>query len=343
MDHIAIDLGGMKSQVCVRSSDGKIVRESRVATRQLGRMLELHSKGRVILETCAEAFTVADAALAAGHEVRVVPATLVRTLGVGARRTKTDARDAQVLSEVSCRIDLPSVHIPKSVSRDRKSMCGMREALVTSRTQLINTVRGWLRTQLRSTKIRSGATETFARRVRESFPALPTWAERQLVAIENLNKLIAEADEELKQCAEADSTCRRLKTVPGVGPLTAIRFVAALDEHDRFADAHKVEAYLGLTPGEDSSSERQRRTSITKAGSAALRRTLIQAAWAARRSRGTHSMLIWANEVEKRRGKRVAAVALARKMAGILFAIWRDGTDYSPRFGITKTVTETGT
>jgi hypothetical protein len=86
----------------------------------------------VVVETCAEAFCVADAARQLGHETRVVPATLVKTLGVGARRLKTDQRDARALSEVSCRIDLPSVHIPTTESRDRKTMCGMREALVPS-------------------------------------------------------------------------------------------------------------------------------------------------------------------------------------------------------------------
>src|SRR6267378_838651 len=117
MEHCAIDLGGRKSQVCVRASDGTIVHESRPETLALKEFLQGRPKSRVIVETCAEAFGVADAALALGHEVRVVSATLVRTLGVGARRTKTDRRDAQTLSEVSCRIDLPSVHVPGHCSR----------------------------------------------------------------------------------------------------------------------------------------------------------------------------------------------------------------------------------
>ena len=104
---------------------------------------------------------MADAARAAGHEVRVVPATLAPTLGVGARRMKTDRRDAQVLSEVSCRIDLPSVHIPSAAARAAKTLCGMRDGLVRSRTLLLNTVRGWLRTQGR--RLASGSVLTFGR------------------------------------------------------------------------------------------------------------------------------------------------------------------------------------
>src|SRR5690349_20851679 len=133
MEHVAIDLGGRKSQICVRGSDGSVVEERRWDTGELKEYLAKRPRSRVIVETCAEAFRVADAALALGHEVRVVPATLVRTLGVGARRTKTDRRDAQTLSEVSCRIDLPSVPIPSVTSRERKTESGMREVLLGSR------------------------------------------------------------------------------------------------------------------------------------------------------------------------------------------------------------------
>jgi transposase len=120
-------------------------------------------------------------------------------------------------------------------------------------------------------------------------------------------------------------------SVPGVGPVTSLQFVAIIDELSRFQSAHRVEAYLGLTPGEHSSSDKVRRTSITKAGSTAMRWCLVQAAWAARRARGQHAMIDWSIEVQKRRGKKVAIVALARKLAGILFAIWRDGTVYNPQ------------
>jgi transposase len=148
MQHVAIDLGGRESQVCIRNEAGKIVQETKVATRKLAAFFKQQPSSRVVLETCAEAFRVADLALERGHDVRVVPATLVRSLGVGARSTKTDRRDAQVLSEVSCRIDLPSVHVPTDLARQRRTLCGMREALVSSRTALINNVRGWTRTQL---------------------------------------------------------------------------------------------------------------------------------------------------------------------------------------------------
>jgi transposase len=286
-----------------------------------------------VVETCSEAFRIADAAIAAGHEIRVVPATLVRTLGVGARRTKTDRRDAQVLSEVSCRIDLPSVHVPSRAARQRKTLCGMRDGLVSARTKLINTVRGWLRTE--GQRPRSGDASTFPARVRAlgTTSPCPPYVERQLDAIDALSGAIADAEADLHAITRADPLLRRFVTVPGVGPTTAVRFAAALDDITRFPDAHRVESYLGLVPGEDSSADRKRRTGITKAGASSLRWCLVQAAWAARRMRREDPLHRWARAVEQRRGKRTAIVALARKLAGILYAIWRDGTVYESARG----------
>jgi transposase len=284
----------------------------------------------VLVETCAEAFHVADQALACGHQVRVVPATLVKQLGVGARGIKTDRRDARVLSEVSCRIDLPSVHVPSELSRRLKSICGSREVLVGTRTKLINNVRGWLRTQL--WRIRTGASKSFPERVR-AHGQVPPHIERMLVVLELVNQEIAAADAEVKAFAQSNEVCRRLMTVPGVGPVTAARFLAALDTRERFRTSHGVQSYLGLTPGEHSSSESERRTGITKAGARQVRWVLVQAAWSALRYRPQDAMVKWARRVAERRGRSVAVVALARKMAGILFAIWRDGTTYEANRG----------
>jgi transposase len=285
----------------------------------------------VIVETTAEAFRIADAAKEAGHEVRVVSATLVRGLGVGARRTKTDRRDARVLSEVSCRIDLPSVHIPSARSREWKSICGMNDALTAARTKLINNLRGWMRGQ--GLRLRKGQAETFAKRMAELAP-LPGYVSSQIEALAELSERVRASEKRIEALAASDELCQRLMTVPGVGPSTAVRFVAAIDDITRFESAHKVEAYLGLVPGEHSSSERQQRLSITKAGPASVRWVLGQAAWALQircRSAAARPLQLWASEIEKRHGRRVATIALARKLAGILYALWRDGTTYEPR------------
>ena len=331
MRHLAVDLGGRESQVCTREADATIFEERRVPTARLPAFFKTQPQSRVILETGAEAFAIADAALEAGHEVRVVPATLVHSLGVGARGIKTDRRDARVLSEVSCRIDLPSVHVPSARAREWKAMCGMRQALVDSRTKTINTVRGWMRGRL--SRVALGSTSTMPKRVREKYPDLPLFVERQLQAIEHLTLSIKALDKDFKEMAEANPVCTRLMTIPGVGPLVSIRFVATIDDLARFSGPHALESYLGLTPGEDSSSERQRITGITKAGNTRMRWLLVQAAWTVMRTRAGDPMAQWADGIRIRKGRRTAVVALARKIAGIMFAIWRDGTEYNPTKG----------
>ena len=342
MQHIAIDLGGRESQVCIRAPNGEILSERRVRTTKLGPLLEGQPPSRVILETCSEAFHVADQALGIGLEVRVVPATLVRSLGVGSRGVKTDQRDARILSEVSCRIDLPSVHVPSETARRIKTLCGMRDGLVESRTKLINSVRGWLRSF--ALRPRTGTTRCFVTRLRalveEREVEVPRYVERQLRSIEFLNEQIDEANDDVEQTAKQMELCERLMTVPGVGPVTALRFVSAIDQIERFKSAAAVESYLGLTPGERSSGDRRRRTSITKAGSTHARWALVQAAWAARRYRGgLDPMALWSNKVQERRGKRIAIVALARKIAGVLYALWRDGSTYDATCMLRKQTT----
>lgn len=332
MLHIAVDVGSSKSQLCVRQPSGEIIEEGTWPTAKLGGRLRGYGPSRVILETCAEAFAIADAIKEAGHEVRVVPATLVRTLGVGSRGVKTDKRDARILSEVSCRIEVPSVHIPSAMARELRMLCTLRDAMVTSRTKLINSVRGYLRTRL--IKLGLGGTKTFHARVRKKLQAttdgIPVALERLLCAIEQLTIQIEGATQELDVLASADPTCQRLMTAPGVGTISALRFFAAIDDIGRFRSHGALQSYLGLTPGEHSSSERQRKTSITKAGSAPVRWTLGQACWSAWRSQPNDPLVQWAKKLAERRGRRIAIVAMARRLVGILFAIWRDGARYDP-------------
>jgi len=336
VNHAAIDLGGRESQVCIRQPDGTIVDERKYPTRKLTELIATWGPSRVVMETSAEAFRIADAAIAAGHQVRVVPGTLVRLLGVGDRGVKNDQRDAQHLSKASWQTDVPTVHIPSKSARELKSICGARDVLIGMRTKLINNVRGWMRTQL--WRIRGGTTVSFADRVRGHAESvgemLPEHIERQLRTLSMVIEETKAADKQLRKLAGEHAVCRRLMTVPGIGPVTALRFVAAIDDPSRFASAHRVQSYLGLTPGEHSSSERERRTGITKAGSMELRRTLIQAAWVVMFIvRTPHPMIEWARRLAERRGRPVAAVALARKLAGILFAMWRDGSTYQSKLG----------
>jgi transposase len=234
---------------------------------------------------------------------------------------------------------LPSVHIPTQASRDRKALCNLRESLIQARTKLINSVRGWTRPQGLGV-VRSGAPNTFPLRVREHVTkhgaTLPSYVEHVLVAITKLSLEIVEMDDELEEAAKSDPTCQLLMTAPGIGPTTAMRYTAAIDHVQRFPNAHRLQSYLGLTPGERSSSQQKRKTSLTKAGPAKLRWVLVQAAWAARRYYKDDPIVMWSVEVEKRRGKQVAVTALARRLAGVLYAMWRDGKPYDKHHQATR-------
>jgi transposase len=330
--HAAIDLGSKESHICIRGVDGAIVEERRCPTRKLDELVRSWEPCRVVMETSAEAFGIADAAIAAGHEVRVVPATLVRLLGVGDRGVKNDQRDAQQLSKASWQTDVPSVHIPSNAARELRSICGARDLLVDSTRKMTNNVRGWMRTQLWRMRGCKAATLPEAMRAHATSLnlELPEHVERQLQTLSMLVTQLKAADKQLSKIASAHPVCRRLMTVPGIGPVTAVRFVAAIDDPTRFSSAHRVQSYLGLTPGEHSSSERERRTGITKAGPSELRRCFVQAAWAALLIRKSHPMMEWARQIADRRSRQVAAIALARKLVGVAFAIWRDGSTYQP-------------
>lgn len=335
MNHVAIDLASRESQVCIRKPDGTIIEERKHPTRTLGEWMKSWEVSRVILETSSEAFRVADAAKAAGHEVRVVPSVLAKQLGVGERGVKTDARDARALSQASCRIELHSVHIPSPQARELRSIVRSRELLLSSRTMTINHIRGWLRTQL--WRLRKGSPESFPDRVRgralEASQPVPEHIERMLLVLDALNEQVRAADRQLRATAKANPICQRLMSIPGIGPVTAVSFVAQIDDVSRFDHAFRVQSYLGLTPGEHSSGDRARRTGITKAGASSVRRNLIQAAWVAWMRAPHEPFVRWARQIAERRGKFVAIVALARKLAGIMFAVWRDQTTYQATKG----------
>ena len=182
--------------------------------------------------------------------------------------------------------------------------------------------------------MRSGMARNFPRRLATLTVPEPLSAEIAplLVVMETLNLEIDAADARLAQHAADDPVVRRLETVPNLGPVTALSFVATLDRVERFRGPHPA-AYLGLVPGERSSGEQQHRGSITQRGHGRTRWLLVEAAWGMMRHAHPHpaELRTWTARIAARRGWRVAAVALARRLAGILYAMWRDGTDYQPQ------------
>jgi transposase len=260
----------------------------------------------------------------------------VRQLGVGYRGVKNDQRDARVLSKASVALglELPRVHVPCQTSRQLQRLLTQRQSLVQARTQLINGVKGQLRGELLS--IRSGVSRTFAVRVRARLvehPKLLMALEPMLQAVESVTASIKQLEEQLKEQTKDHPQVTRLMTMPGVGRLTATALVAAIDDLTRFRSAARLTSYLGLTPGENTTGGKQRLTRITKAGKGHVRMLLIQAAWTLTRVAPNCALAYSFQQLSERRPKQVAIVAIARKMARVVYAMLRDEKPYDPSAG----------
>ena len=143
---------------------------------------------------------------------------------------------------------------------------------------------------------------------------------------------VTQADETFATYVGADRVVRRLTTLPGIGPITASAYVAALDDAARFSGAAQVASYLGLVPREYSSGEQQRRGHVMHSAHPYVEALLVQAAWRILRVKDprTAALRTWADVIARRRGKKIAIVAWARRLARVLFAMWRDEVAYGP-------------
>lgn len=330
MENIGIDLHKRDSQVCVLSEDGRVLLEQRVHTtrERLSVVLSARPKSRVLLEASTESEWVARHLEELGHTVIVANPNFAPMYATRTKRIKTDLRDARVLAEALRLGAYRPAHRASETSRTARDVLLSREALVKNRTSLINLVRAMLRS--RGLRLSRGTSHSVADRLSSlSLPADLSVVLSPLIAqMRTLSCSIKELDQQLARAAEENPVTRRLCTTPGVGAITAWTFLSVIDDVDRFATAHRLESYLGLVPSERSSGEKQRRGRLTKTGNRRLRALMTEAAWTFLRSKhpAAQSLNAWASGVASRRGKRVAAVALARRLSGILFAIWRDET-----------------
>lgn len=150
-----------------------------------------------------------------------------------------------------------------------------------------------------------------------------------LIARSALREQCAVLHKMLLDAVARDDTCRRLMTVPGVGAVTAVTFLAVIDDPSRFQHSRDVGAHLGMTPRKYASGETDRNGSISKIGDALMRTTLYQASLALlTRSKRWSTLKAWGMAVAKRRGLRRAIVAVARKLAIVMHRIWADGTEF---------------
>ena len=334
MDHVGIDLGSRKSSICVLDAAGVVREQREVLTTDLGDYLMRH-KGRAVMESCTQSRKVADLARAAGLEVVVVPGTFVRQLGVGSRGIKTDAKDAEHLARASLRnADLPTVRPCCERSREQRRLLQARSQLVRTRTRFVASIKTYLRGELIVLKGR--ALPATLRKIVESVllarpEGVPLDIEVLLEMVDRLNEQIAKLDAAIREVARDDQVCQRLMTVPGVGPIVSLAFVSLIDEISQFPDAEHLASYLALVPGENTTGGKIKRTGVIKAGPKLIRAVLVQAAWSMWRSQSESQIVQWAKRIAERKGKKVAVIALARKLATVMYAMWKKERNYNPR------------
>ena len=335
MEYGAIDLHTKHSEIRSVTAEGAVVLERRIATRpdQWTMVFGARAPLRILLEAGSESEWVARHLEGLGHEVVVADPNFAPRYGDRQRRVKTDRRDVVALAEANRRGWYRAAHRASADQRRVRETLLVRSALVRMRTQAINVVRGLIRST--GHRVPTGTSETFAARVRTVPlpPALVTTITPVLTVLETLAAPLAAADAAAAQQAAADPTVQLLMTVPGIGPVTALHYRATIDPVARCADAGAVTAYLGLVPREQSSGERRHRGGITKAGPRDTRAMLVQASWTVwRLTQGpTAALSAWAHRLAARRGRKIAIVALARRLARILFAMWRDQTPFVAR------------
>jgi transposase len=286
---------------------------------------------RILMESSTESEWVAQHLEALGHEVIVADPNYAPMYGSRSRKVKTDKRDAAALAE-ACRTGVfRRAHRASAAARDLRRRLRVRSHLVRQRSQTISLLRSLLRQE--GLRVASGSAERILKRLDQIVlpAALAAEVSPLRAVITQLNTLLVEADTALEARAIVDPITQHLMTAPGVGPVIALTFQAVMDSPARFGgDAGRASAFLGLVPSEDSSAERQHKGPITKAGPRELRALLVQAGWVVWRGRSAAGAALraWAQALAARRGRRIAVVALARRLSRILYALWRDRVDF---------------
>lgn len=331
MDTIGLDLHKRESQLCIIGSQGEITEKRIVTSRdRFTAVLGGRPRARILLEASTESEWAARHLESLGHQVIVADPGFAPMYATRSKKVKTDKRDARTLAEA---LRLGAYRVTHRVSPEQRHVRSellVRDALVRTRTCYVGLIKAAVRRE--GLRLSQGEAERTASKVEaiELREEVRSELAPVLRLLAPLNREIESADERIEHLGRSDPVVRRLMTAPGVGPVTALAFVASLDQVTRFATAHQVEAYLGLVPSEYSSGERQHRGRITKRGNARMRSLLVEAAWRIMRSRRSECLALkgWGTQIAARRGKRIAVVALARRLSGILYAMWRDGSEY---------------
>lgn len=342
MENIGIDVAKKNSQICILTEGGELI-EFRFRTSREGfaAVLGKRPRAKVLIEACGESEWIARCIEELGHEVIVGDPGYGLMYGARGNGIKTDRRDARALAEALRVGAYRAAHRLSENQRRLRRYIVTRENLVRARTNFVVVVQALLRQD--GLRVPTGSAEHLERRLAAiEIPGhLMSAIAPTLAALQVINRQIKFLDEIIAIRVEDDARAMNLRSMPQIGPLTAATFVNAVDDPARFEGPHKLEAFLGLVPRERSSGELKRRGAITKVGSARARTLLVSAAVRIRRHKDPRlkSLWSWADKIAERRGKKVAMIALARRIAGVLFAMMRDGTTYQDRCDAAATAT----
>src|SRR6476469_9706236 len=320
---------GFQQIAWLDSDDGEL-QERRLAHREeaeqfYGKLKQPGKKVRVGMEASGHARWFERLLAELQFELWIGDAAAVRAKRV--RRQKTDRQDAQLLLRLLVENRFPRIWMPDGENRDLRQLLWHRHRLVQMRTRVMN--------QLHVVALNEGLRRKKAlwrptgRAQLESL-ALAPWASRRrqdlLDLLDQFTPKILELTRGLEEVVEKRPVARRLQTHPVVGPLTALAFELVIGTPERFQCGKQIASYVGLVPSEESSGDRRRLGHISKQGNALLRFLLVEAAQVTVRSQPQ-----WRSKflhLAMRRGRKIAKVALARKLAVHLYWMWRQGLDY---------------
>lgn len=333
---VGIDLSDRRCAVAEmdRASAEVVARYSVPTTRQA---LEARFSGRerllVVLEVGKQSPWISRLLAELGHEVLVANARKVRL--IHQTQKKTDRVDAEILARLG-RADptllFPIEHRSEEAQLDL-AVLRARDSLVRARTQLINGVRGMVKSAGES--IKTCGAQSFASSAAPQIPkGLRPALRPMLEAIEQLSAQIRAYDRQVHALIRKYPECEILQSIPGVGPITALTYRLVIGSADRFSKSRQVGAYLGLVPAQSQSGDSSAQLRITKAGDKMARRLLVQCAHRILGCFGEDCALRRQGEriasVGGARAKRRAVVAVARKLAVLMHRLWMRGELYQP-------------
>lgn len=333
MQYVGLDVSMEETSVCVLDASGSTIWEGSVESEPSAIVGMLHRRApdaaKVGLETGPTSTWLWHELRAAGVPAICIDARHAQA-ALSMRLNKTDRNDAAGLAQLMRMGWYREVQVKQLAAHGDGALLASRALLVRQRCELENQIRGLMKNfglRVKPTKGRAFEQSVQALAARSAtlkqivFPLLAAWSQMCL-QIAVLSRFV-----QLRTSNSA--VCRRLMTMPGVGPLTALAFQAAIDDPSRFRHSSSVGAYLGLTPRRYASGEIDRMGRISRCGDPMVRSYLYEAANIMLiRSRSANPLKTWGSKLAKRTGFKKARVALARKMAVVLHRMWLDGTDF---------------